>query len=294
MKMLSQLDMQSQRITGVASPSAGTDAANKNYVDGLIQGLSWKSAVRAATTTAGTLASAYANGSVIDGVTLATGDRILLKNQAAGAENGIYTVNVSGAPTRATDMDVSAEAVNNATVYVSEGSTLADTAWTLTNNGTITLGTTALTWAQVGSGTTYTAGNGLTGTTTFAVQPNGTSIDVSASGVKIADAAAGNGLTAASGILAVGAGTGISVAADSVGIDTSVVVRKYAASIGNGSSTSLAVTHNLGTKDVECWVRDNATDAAVLVDWVATDTNTVTFTFAVAPASNAYRAVVQG
>lgn len=292
-KMLSQLDMNSQRIIGVASPSASTDAANKNYVDGLVQGLSWKTAVRAASTANGTLASAFANGSVIDGVTLATNDRILIKAQSAGAENGIYVVNVSGAPTRATDMDANSEAVGNSTVYVNEGTTLADTAWTLTNNGAVTLGTTALVWAQTGGGTTYTAGNGLTGSTTFSVLANGTSIDVSGSGVKIADAAGGAGLTVASGVLAVGAGTGVTVAADTVGVDTSIVVRKYAVTIGDGSTTAIAVTHSLGTKDVQVIVRDAATDAFVLVDWVATSTSVVTLTFAVAPASNAYRVVVQ-
>src|SRR5436190_10072507 len=100
---MNRLDLVSQRIQNVASPSTGTDAANKNYVDGAVNGLDWKSSVRAATTATGTLATAFANGQVIDGVTLATGDRILIKNQSTGSENGIYTVNASGAPTRATD-----------------------------------------------------------------------------------------------------------------------------------------------------------------------------------------------
>lgn len=122
MKVMNGLDLQGQRITALGSPSSATDAANKSYVDGLVQGLSWKSAVRAATTAAGTLSSSFANGSTIDGVTLATGDRILVKNQATGSENGIYVVASSGAPTRATDADAGSEIVN-ASVYVSEGTT---------------------------------------------------------------------------------------------------------------------------------------------------------------------------
>lgn len=294
-KFLNGIDASSQRVVNVASPSAASDAVNKSYVDGLVNGLDWKASVRAATTAAGTLASSFANGSVIDGVTLATGDRILIKNQASGSENGIYTVNASGAPTRATDADANAEVTANLSVFVEEGTVNADTAWTLTNNGAITLGTTALTFGQVGGGTTYSAGNGLgLAGTVFSVTPNGTSIDVSSSGVKIAPAAAGAGLTEASGVLAVGAGTGVSVAADTVGIDTAVVVRKYAANIGNGALTAIPVVHNLGTRDVTVSVHDATTFEEVYPDVVKTDVNTVTLTFATAPASNAYRAIVHG
>jgi hypothetical protein len=129
-----------------------TQKAVKTYVDSLVQGLSWKKAVRAATTANGALATSYENGDTIDGVTLATGDRILIKNQSTASENGIYVVAASGAPSRATDADTGAEMVN-ATVYVSEGSTLADTQWTCTTNAAITLGSTNLAFAQLSSGT---------------------------------------------------------------------------------------------------------------------------------------------
>lgn len=125
--------------------------ATKTYVDAKVAGLSWKQAVRVATTAAGTLASSFENGDTVDGVTLATGDRILIKNQAAGAENGIYVVAASGSPARATDADSGAELVN-ATCYVSEGTTNADTQWTCTTNATITPGSTSLAFAQLTSG----------------------------------------------------------------------------------------------------------------------------------------------
>jgi hypothetical protein len=131
--------------------NVATQKATKTYVDAKVAGLSWKQAVRAATTVNGTLASAYANGSTIDGVTLATGDRILVKNQTAGSENGIYIVAASGAPSRATDADSSAELVN-ASVYISEGTTFADTQWTCTTNAPITVGSTSLAFAQLTSG----------------------------------------------------------------------------------------------------------------------------------------------
>jgi hypothetical protein len=125
--------------------------ATQAYVDAALTGLSWKQHVRVATTSAQTLATAFAAGQVRDGVTLATGDRILIKNQATASENGIYTVNASGAPTRATDADSGAELVN-ASVYVSEGTVNADTQWVCTTNAPITLGTTSLAWAQLTSG----------------------------------------------------------------------------------------------------------------------------------------------
>jgi hypothetical protein len=119
--------------------------------------LSWKDPVRAATTVNGTLSTAFANGQTIDGVTLATGDRILLKNQSTASQNGIYVVAASGAPARSTDADSGTELVN-ATVFVSEGTTLADTLWTCSTNATITPGATSLTFTQVGAGTSFTGG----------------------------------------------------------------------------------------------------------------------------------------
>jgi hypothetical protein len=139
-------------LAGDSSTNVASQHATKTYVDNKVAGLSWKQAVRAATTANGTLSSAFENGDTVDGVTLATGDRILIKNQSAGAENGIYVVAASGAPARATDADSGAELVN-ATVYVSEGTTNADTQWTCTTNATITVGSTSLAFAQLAAGT---------------------------------------------------------------------------------------------------------------------------------------------
>lgn len=108
-----------------------------------------KASVRAATTAAGTLATSFENGDAIDGITLATGDRILIKNQAAPAENGIYTVNASGAPTRATDADAASEFEGGCLVYVEEGTVNAKSVWGCTATGAITLGTTALPFAHL-------------------------------------------------------------------------------------------------------------------------------------------------
>jgi hypothetical protein len=104
-----------------AVPSSGSDLVNKTYVDAFAQGLEIKDAVRVATTTAGTLATSFENGDTIDGVVLVTGDRILIKDQASGSENGIYTVNASGAPTRAVDADASSEVGQGTFMLVLEG-----------------------------------------------------------------------------------------------------------------------------------------------------------------------------
>lgn len=255
------LNLNSQKIISLATPTSGTDAATKAYVDAAINGLDWKASVRAATTANGTLASAYVNGSVIDGVTLVTGDRILLKNQTTGAENGVYTVNASGAPTRATDADASAEVTAGFAVFVVEGTTNADTGWVLTTNDAITLGTTALTFAQF-SGSTTTAGAGLTS--------SGSTMNIGAN-----------------------ADNSITVNADDIQVNGAVVVKKYSTNVGDGSSTSITVTHNLGTKDVIVQVYDLTTPYAQLFcDVLMTTTNTVTLGFAVAPTTAQFRCVV--
>lgn len=150
--MTGALDMGSQLITNVQTPGVGTDAANKNYVDTQISSVTnlfdSKGSVRVATTGAGTLVSSFQNGDTIDGVTLVTGDRILIKDQASQSENGIYTVNASGAPTRATDMDSWTE-VPGAFIAVELGTANADTIWLCTANQGGTLNTTAITWQQI-------------------------------------------------------------------------------------------------------------------------------------------------
>jgi len=158
------VSMGGNKITNVGTPTADSDAATKLYVDSTAQGIDWKASVRAATTANGTLATAYANGSVIDGVTLATGNRILIKDQTTGSENGVYTVNASGAPTRAVDADTAAEIVASFAVFVEEGTANADSGFVLTNDGTITVGTTALVFTQFTGLGQVTAGTGLTKT----------------------------------------------------------------------------------------------------------------------------------
>ena len=147
-------------VTLNAAPTEDLQAATKGYVDSVAQGLDIKASVKAATTENGTLATAFDNGSVIDGVTLATGDRILIKNQTDATANGIYVVAASGAPTRSTDMNAAAE-FPGAFTFVEQGTTNADTGYVCTNNSVI-VGTTEITFAQFSGAGSYVAGNGLT------------------------------------------------------------------------------------------------------------------------------------
>jgi hypothetical protein len=104
------------------------------------------------------LSTDFENGDTVDGVTLATGDRILIKNQATASENGIYTVNATGAPTRSDDFDDDKDAQLGLTVAVNEGTVNAQTIWQMTNTTAVTVGSTNLTFAQVGGG----SGSGFT------------------------------------------------------------------------------------------------------------------------------------
>src|SRR5262245_20730741 len=241
------------KLTSLGAPVAATDAPTEGYVDAAISGLAWKDTCRIASTAQVALTGLVA----IDGVTPAAGDRVLLKNQTAPAENGIW-VAASGAWARATDAAAAGDLLN-AACFVSEGTVNADTAWVMTTNAPITVGTTALTWVQFSGGGTYIGGAGLTLT--------GNTYDV-------------------------GAGTGITVAADTVAVDPTVIAthayvttaitgmaKKFAAAL-TGTASPETVTHNLNTRDVQVLVYNGASPyTAVQVDWDAATVNTVTIRY---------------
>lgn len=148
--------MGGQKITNVAEPTLSTDAATKNYVDSVAQGLDVKASAVVATTANITLSGTQ----TIDGIALVAGDRVLVKNQTTASANGIYVV-AAGAWTRSTDADTWAKLVS-AFVFIEKGTVGADTGWVSTVDAGGTLGSTAVTFSQFSGAGTYTAGTGLT------------------------------------------------------------------------------------------------------------------------------------
>lgn len=141
----------------VPAPTTGSHAVTRDYVDSLVSGgVVWLAAVRAATTANITLSGTQ----TIDGIALAVGDRVLVKDQTTGSQNGIYVV-ASGSWTRATDFDTAsqAEISTGKSVFASDGTTNGGTQWTLSTTGTITVGTTALSFIQIGGGQNDTGKN---------------------------------------------------------------------------------------------------------------------------------------
>jgi phage-related tail fiber protein len=255
-KFLNGIQVNNKQITNLADGSAATDAVTLQQLQAMVRGLDWKASVRVASTANISIASP---GASINGVTMAAGDRFLAKDQTAGAENGIYVWNAAASPaTRAADADVSAEVSSGMAVTATEGTVNGDTVWVLTTNDPITLGTTALVFAQLGGGSTpYTAGAGMT-------------------------------LTGAD--FNVIGGTGITVNADNIQIDTSVVARKFAANCV-ATTNPQTFAHGLGTADLDVTVRESA--VKVYPD-ISIDATNITVDWGAAPTAAQYRVIAVG
>ena len=176
------VDFASYKITNLAAPTSANDAATKAYVDNTTAGINFHAPVHAATTA--NLDAIYSNGTggvgatltnngtnvaiTIDGHALNSGERVLVKNQTTGFQNGVYTVTTVGdgstawVLTRATDSDNSptGELSYGDFVFVQNGGQ-AGYGFIVNTTGTITIGTTAISYVQFNAGQVVVAGNGL-------------------------------------------------------------------------------------------------------------------------------------
>lgn len=297
----SAVSLNGQKITSLADPTNPQDAATKIYVDNAVVGIDWKPSARAATTGNVTLA----NEQTIDGVSLVAGDRVLVKNQSDASANGVYVVVDGDSWTRATDADSGTELTASFAVFVEEGTVNADSGWVLTNDGAVTVGTTELAFVQFTGLGQVTAGDGLVKSGNV-IDVVGTSnrISVSSDAIDIDSNYAGQASIDTLGTVTTGTwnadtiavadgGTGATTTSDARAnlSDTSNgLPQKYTATVGG--ATSIAVTHNLGTTDVV--VSTYLSGALVECDVTATDSNTVTLGFAVAPTAGSIRVIVIG
>lgn len=248
-----------RRIINLAPAESAGEPVVFEQLQAAIEGLSWKDNVRVASTANLTLS---APGASIDGVALSNGDRVLVKDQTSQPENGIYIWNgAATAMTRAADASTFDE-LESAVVTADEGSTQTGTTWRQTQvNGTI--GTDNIIWTAFGT-------------------------------------AAPAATESVAGVLEIATQTETNTGTDDARAVTPLKLanysgraKRFSATIGDASNTSIVVNHNLGTTDVsvQLW-ETGGSKRQVLAEIQATDANNVTCIFDAAPATNSIRALV--
>lgn len=313
----------------VSDPTQAAHIATKGYVDAARQGLDVKQSVRVATTAAVVFATGLENADTLDGVTLATGDRILVKDQGgsgvAHVDNGIYVVQVSGAPVRASDSNGTAdtgELKAGTFVFVEEGTVNSDKGFVLSTNGTITVGSTAIAWTQFSGAGSFTAGDGISQSgNTINVNVTANRTAITADAIDIASTYVGQDSITTLGTITTGVwngtdvavadgGTGGSTAATAranLGIETPGAAESATTSTptlariakqGNtahvsGTSTTV-VKHNFNTTNVIVQIFQVSTGEVVIGDVTARTDNAITVVLLGEIAANIYTIVVTG
>lgn len=275
------------KITSLAIPTAATDAANKEYVDGKVNGLSWKQPVVVGTTAALPTYTAAGSGAThaltgaavgvltIDGVATKLNQRVLVKNGASEKDNGVYTVTTEGTAgakfvlTRASDF-IEESQIIDATLFVEEGTELSDHVFNLTNNvGGAVVDTNNLVWVEIQNGT--------------AVQ--GDETYTKRTGAKI-------GVVPGEAAATAPANGAISTLLYS-GVRKAVV-----AFTGDGSKTSFEPTHNLKTRNLIVQGMENSAGnptKPIELDWETSGENKILFQFPTAPTAGVtYHATILG
>jgi hypothetical protein len=298
--------MADNKITGLGTPTADGDAANKKYVDDQVAGLTWKDSVNLLASSNVAL-TGDTETLVIDGHgALDNGDdgyRILLTNQTTTADKGIYVYADNGSTytlTRTDDANTFEE-LRGATVFVLEGTTYGKTSWVQSNHYITSFA--GQSWVQFNGAQTYNAGAGLAlDGNTFNVGGTSDRITVNSDTVDIAATYVGQSSITTLGTITTGVwnGTDIAIADGGTGASTAAAARSNLGATtkvtgaGSGSGTSIAVAHGLGTA-VIAQLLDN-TGAVVEVDVVTTATasGTTTFTFAATQTLSNFTYVIIG
>ena len=308
----------------VATPTDAAHIATKGYVDAARQGLDVKQSVRVATTAPILLASGLEAGDVIDGVTLVAGDRVLVKDQSTATENGIYVAVASGAASRSSDANGTAdtgELKPGTFTFVEEGTANSDKGFVVSTNGTITIGSTNIAWTQFSGAGSFTAGDGLSQSgNTINVNVVADRTAITGDAVDIASTYVGQSTITTLGTITTGVwnGTDVAVAdggtgsstqsgartnlasasAEATGRTTStpalarVATQACAASAGGTSTTT--VTHNFNTLDVSVQIVEVSTGATVYGDVIRSNADTISVTLLGTITAGDYRIVVTG
>jgi hypothetical protein len=260
MDMRSILNFVGGKITGLPASTAAGEPVVHEQLASAIEGLAWKDSARVATQGNINLASP---GATIDGITMAASDRVLVRSQTAGAENGIYIWNGAATPmTRAPDMSEASE-VEAAVITVEEGTSAGATFRQSAVN--VTLGTTTLTFGTFGT-SAAAASETVAGIAEIATQAE---TDTGTDDVRIVSPAK---LAAWSGRR-----------------------RKHTGTVGDGSATSFAITHNFNMREVAVEVyRNSGNYDTIIVDVQRTSVNAVTLVFSTAPTANQFAYVIIG
>lgn len=256
------LDLNSvAKVVNSPTPTSAGDVANKAYVDAAIEGLSWKDSVRVASTANVTVSSAP---STIDSITLAAGDRVLLKDQSSAPENGLYVFSASSsALTRSFDAQTGPD-LEEAIVGVEEGTTNAGTTWRQTAVN-FTIGSGSNTWAAFG-----------------------TSVPDASTSTK------GKVQLATSSDVASGSSTTLAITPSALA-GASTTLHKVTATIGDNSATQFDVDISaINSAEVTYSVRDATSSQMIICDVKHQSATVLRFNFAAAPATNGVKVVVIG
>lgn len=299
------LDAGNQRITDLAEPTQASDAATKGYVDAVAEGLNVQDASVAATI--GNIDLSTGGLLVVDGVQLVADDRVLVIEQTAPAENGIYLAKV-GAWVRALDYNTAVEVQDGDFSFVSGGNLYGGTGWVQTAVVNV-LGTDPVVFVQFSGAGVFTAGNGLElNGTEFDVVGTADRISVTANAVDIASTYVGQSTITTLGTVTTGTWEADTIAVEygGTGATTAAGARSNLGATtkhaeGNPLLTAVSgvvswtVTHNFATRDVQIQVYDTVSHDTVEVDVVRTSTNVVTLSWNSEDVSaDSYRVVVVG